>query len=179
MKLLDAPAVTLRTDRARDHPPVIVGPFGIRYEGGRRREQADPDLGVLWETWSGAATGTPLYGELDPEVQREAADRLLCAHCHRPAGRTQDGMLWLLQADPVTPTRLASIRTTTPPICPAHAELALERCATLRRGHLAVRVPEAERIGVLGTVYAPDGRPGEPDELVLWTITQFPRQKFT
>ncbi|MEU9943649.1 hypothetical protein [Streptomyces lavendulae] len=171
MKLLEAPAVTLRADRAPDHPVVITDAVGIRFEGGRRSDQADLDLGVLWEQWSGPATGTPFYGVLDPEVQREAADRLLCAYCHRPAGRTPEGMLWLLQTDTTTHTWPASIRTITPPICLPHAELALERCATLRRGHLAVRAPEAERIGVLGSVYSPDGLPGEPDELVLFTDT--------
>ncbi|MEU2835329.1 hypothetical protein ABZ667_43335 [Streptomyces lavendulae] len=46
MKLLEGPAVVLRTDRAADHPRVVSDAAGIRYKGGRRRDQADLDVGV-------------------------------------------------------------------------------------------------------------------------------------
>ncbi|MET7534599.1 hypothetical protein [Streptomyces goshikiensis] len=102
-------------------------------------------------------------------MQRRAADRLLCAYCMEPPQREPgEGMLWLLHTDPDAHQWPADIRTSTPPICRPHAELALRRCATLRRRYLAVRVREAEPIGVRGTVYD-QGGPGGPDELVLFT----------
>ncbi|MGW6859169.1 hypothetical protein [Streptomyces xanthophaeus] len=166
---LQAPAVTLRESRFPDHPTVVVSDTGIRYAGGRRENQIDQDFQVLWERWGGSTDGAPVYGMLDPQVQREAADRLLCAYClQRPDRAPDEGMLWLLDVDAVDRAWPADIETTTPPICRPHAELALARCATLRRGYLAVQVKEVERAGVLGTLYS-EGGPGGPDELVRFT----------
>ncbi|MFJ7209678.1 hypothetical protein ACIQWR_39870 [Streptomyces sp. NPDC098789] len=166
MRPLQAPAVTLRTDRAPQHPPVIVTQGGIHHEGGSRVRQVDPMFGVLWELWSGPGAGLPQYGVFDPAVQRRAADRLLCAHGLCKPKRSAGGMLWLLHADREEHAWPADIRTT-PPICRGHAELALARCATLRRRSLEVRVPEAEPVGVFGTLFAP-GTPPRCDELVLF-----------
>ncbi|MFJ5635130.1 hypothetical protein ACIQF5_21135 [Streptomyces goshikiensis] len=168
MKSAEAPAITRLAGRIPQHPTVVVGDDGIRYEGAEREQQLDPDFMVLWECWGGLAEGPPLYGEFDPEVQRRATDRLLCAYgMEAPHREPGEGMLWLLHTDADAHQWPADIQTTTPPICRPHAERALQRCATLRR-HLAVRVREAEPIGVRGTVYGQDG-PGGPDELVLFT----------
>lgn len=80
-------------------------------------------------------------------------------------------MLWLFQADHADHQWPATIRTVAPPICRPDAETALDRCTVLRRGHLAVRVPEAEPIGVMGTLYSPHDRLTGPDELVLFPDT--------
>ncbi|MGW7312699.1 hypothetical protein [Streptomyces sp. NPDC054865] len=170
MKPLIAPAAALRADRRPDHPTAVVDDVGVRYAGGERRHQVDQDFGVLVERWSGPATGIPQYGVLDPEVQRKAADRRLCAHCLDSPEREPSGAggLWLLRGDAAQCVWPADIRTTTPPICREHAELALERCATLRGGYLAVRVPEVEPVGVIGTLYDKGG-PVSADELVLFT----------
>lgn len=168
MKAVQAPAAALRSGRHPEHPTVVVSDDGVRYAGGTREEQVYAEYGVLWELWGGPFAGTPSYGELDAEVQREAADRLLCAYCmEQPTRAPGEGMLWLLRADADDRPWPADIETTTPPICRAHAELALERCAALRRGYVAVRVHEVERIGVMGVVYD-QGGPGEP-EVVLFT----------
>ncbi|MFI8265297.1 hypothetical protein [Streptomyces sp. NPDC085665] len=171
MNPVQAPAVALREGRFPDHPTIVVTDTGLQYEGGHRDEQIDPDLLVLWELWAGTGGGIPLYGQLDPELQREAADRLLCAYCLKTPDRAPgEGLLWLLRADAAERSWPADIETTTPPICDLHAALALQRCATLRRGYLAVRVREVERVGVLGTLFM-DGGPDGPDELVRFTET--------
>ncbi|MFJ9343795.1 hypothetical protein ACIRP0_31615 [Streptomyces sp. NPDC101733] len=170
MKPLIVPAAVLRGDRHLDHPPIVVDDDGVRYADGRRQDQLDSDFGVLLERWGGTATGTPQYGVLDPEVQRHAVDRLLCAHClGQPDREPGTGALWLLRADDFRHAWPADIRTTTPPICRVHAELALERCAVLRAGHLAVRAREAEVVGVVGTLFAEDGHVADTEALVLFT----------
>ncbi|MFF4323751.1 hypothetical protein [Streptomyces sp. NPDC001568] len=164
-----APSVTLWTGRHPDHPTIVVDDFGVRYDGGDRADQVDPYFEVLRERWGGTPTGTPLYGVFDPEVQWRAADRLLCAHCEaQPDREPGSGMLWLLRADHDEHAWPADIRTTTPPICRDHAEMAIGRCSMLRHGHLAVRVPEVQQVGVLGTLYT-DGGPGDADQLVMLT----------
>lgn len=171
---IQAPAVARRDGRRPQHPLVLVSDDGIQYEGGRRADQLDPLYDVLWEMWGGPTGGLPVYGEFDAEVQREAADRRLCAYClKRPEFEPGAGGLWLLHADLDSRPWPATIETTTPPICRPHAELALERCATLRRGYLAIRVPEVEPIGVIGTLFT-DGGPAGPDERVLFTDTRLP-----
>ncbi|WP_374778606.1 hypothetical protein OG756_41960 (plasmid) [Streptomyces sp. NBC_01310] len=171
MNPVQAPAVALREGRFPDHPTIVVTASGLQYDGGHRDDQADPDFQVLWEHWGGTGDGIPLYGEFDPEIQRQAADRLLCAYClKRPERLPGEGMLWLLRAEAGERSWPADIETTTPPICDLHARLALQRCATLRRGYLAVRVSEVERVGVLGTVFT-GGGPNGPDELVRFTET--------
>lgn len=171
MNSVQAPAVALREGRFPCHPTIVVTDTGLQYEGGHREEQIDPDFRVLWELWGGAGGGIPLYGVFDPEVQQEAADRLLCAHClKKPDHAPGEGMLWLLRADAAVRSWPADIETTTPPICLPHAELAFRRCVTMRRSYLAVRVQEVERVGVLGTLFT-EGGPGDPDELVRFTET--------
>ncbi|MFJ5811722.1 hypothetical protein [Streptomyces sp. NPDC093093] len=180
MKSLQAPAVARRADRLLQRPRVIVDPDGVRYGGSKRTDQLDPYFGVVWEGWGGPVTGAPQYGQLDPEVQREALDRLQCGHCLGEPDRAPGaGVLWLLAAEEITPAWPADIRTTNPPICLAHAELALERCAVLRSGYLAVRARRAVPVGVLGSVYTL-GVPtpvGVEDQLVLFTDTA--RLRFT
>ncbi|GGZ98158.1 hypothetical protein GCM10010371_67370 [Streptomyces subrutilus] len=179
MKELQAPGVTLRSDRYARHPLVLVSEKGgVRYWGGRREDQVDRDfdVDVLWEKWAGPFTGTPLYGEFDPQNQRDAVNRLLCAHGMRhPAQVPGEGMLWLLRGDGVERTWPADIETTSPPICRPHAELALDRCPTLRRGYLAVRVHEVEYVGVRGLLYADGG----PDGLETVYFTDPARLRFT
>ncbi|MCX5278089.1 hypothetical protein [Streptomyces virginiae] len=171
MNSVQAPAVALREGRFPDHPTIVVTGTGVHYEGGHRDDQVDPDFQVLRERWGGPGDGLPLYGEFDPDVQWEAADRLLCAYClNRPDRAPGEGLLWLLRTDVDQHRWPADIETTTPPICDPHARLALKRCATLRRGYLAVRVREVEPVGVLGTVFT-GGGPNGPDELVRFTET--------
>ncbi|MER5482541.1 hypothetical protein ABT024_04905 [Streptomyces sp. NPDC002812] len=171
MSTIQAPAVARRDGRHPEHPLVVVNDDGIQYEGGLRADQLDPLYDVLWEMWDGPTDGLPVFGEFDAEVQREAAGRRLCAYClKRPEIEPGAGALWLLHADPGAWPWPATIETTTPTICRKHAKLALERCATLRRGYLAVRVREVEPIGVIGTLYT-DGGPAGPDERVLFTDT--------
>lgn len=172
MTPMHTPAVTLCEDRHLALLTVVVDDEGVRYQGSLRTGQLDPLFGVVWEEWDGPFTGAPIYGAFDPVVQRVAADRLLCAMCsERPDTLPGEGMLWLLEADPTDHQWPATIRTVTPPICRPHAETALSRCMVLRRGHLAVRVPEAEPVGVMGTLYSPHGCLTGPDELVLFTDT--------
>ncbi|GAA3386417.1 hypothetical protein [Streptomyces racemochromogenes] len=172
MTPIQAPAVALREDRFPAELTVLVSGEGVHYPGSPWKNQVDPLFGVVWEKWAGPCTGAPLYGEFDPAVQRVAADRLLCAMGgERPEVLPGEGMLWLLQTDEVAHQWPATILTVTPPICLPHAQTALSRCAVLRRGHLAVRVPEAEPVGVIGTLYTPEGPQGGADQLVLFTDT--------
>ncbi|MGW7312232.1 hypothetical protein [Streptomyces sp. NPDC054865] len=163
------PAVTLLAGRYPDHPAIVVDVSGVRYAGGKRDEQLDADYDVLMERWGGPAAGVPHYGVFDPEVQRHAVDRKLCAYCLRhPDVEPGVGGLWLLPDDDVhPPTWPAVIRTTTPPLCMPHAEDAVQRCEVLRDGYLAVRAPEAEVVGVIGTRFDMDGHVADAEALVL------------
>ncbi|UQW99114.1 hypothetical protein [Streptomyces sp. RerS4] len=166
------PAVARRRDRFPQHPMVLMERSGLRYAGGSRQDQVDPVFEVLWERWGGAGIGAPEYAVFDPEVQRRATDRLLCVHCLGwPDRDPRTGMLWLLHAQDDADVWPADILTITPPICRLHARHAVERCAGLRLGYVAVRVREAEPVGVIGTLYDRHGAVVSSDELVLFTDT--------
>ncbi|WP_331746688.1 hypothetical protein OG923_33930 (plasmid) [Streptomyces halstedii] len=143
--------------------PVRVTPAGVAY--------ADPvvdalqrDLDyVLWDVCGGTATGRPAYtAELHPERQRTAMEGFLCAACKKPAARDRRGMAWVLPLPQNGPecTRWENVRTEIPPMCTGCVKTVPRRCPRLRAGHVELRVRQAERIGVRGTLHPRPATPG-------------------
>ncbi|KAA2252260.1 hypothetical protein F0L68_36625 [Solihabitans fulvus] len=111
--------------------------------------------GVLWRR---AAVrhqiGRPEFGKVHPLRQRRAMRRLLCQVCAEPAGRSDDGVLWLLRDYrhdwPGWPEGMASVE---PPICVPCVAVSLRLCPALRHGAVAVRAREHPIAGVRGALY--------------------------
>ena len=78
---------------------------------------------------------------------------LLCHICGRPADRTSDGLLWLIDARP-DELRPGSERTTHPPICRPCAQLSVRLCPHLRHAWTLLRVQSFRMCGVQGALYA-------------------------
>ncbi|MCG7523836.1 hypothetical protein MHW47_05155 [Streptomyces sp. OfavH-34-F] len=125
------------------------------------------DDGVLWEAWGGRQTGARIYTRLQPDRQHRAMRLLLCATCGRSAGRTAEGMLWLLpllDGPPAEGTSWEDVQTTVPPSCEECADRVTLQCPWLRDGYVRLRVREAPMIGVRGTLYPRTGEPGPPED---------------
>jgi hypothetical protein len=141
---------------------VLFDELGHIYYEDERPEDRDID-GILWERWGGAPCGPVAMAEHHPARQREVMDAApKCGVCKGEPDRDERGVLWLLHVDPDTLTTLTfpgDITTATPAVCLTDAFRALEACQVLQRGFIAVRVKEAEIIGVRGTVYSPTKPP--------------------
>lgn len=128
--------------------------------------------GILWTVSGGTRTGSPEYArELHPSRQKVTMQQLLCAGCGGPASRDERGMLWVLPLlDDAEDRSWENVRTVIPPMCEVCSTKATQLCPRLRDGHVELRVQEAEKIGVQGTLYPRPGEPGEPDPdaLVLY-----------
>ncbi|WP_415954389.1 hypothetical protein [Streptomyces sp. KLOTTS4A1] len=173
-----APYVTPWTGESPIPAAVTVTGSGVAYtdpvQDGLAR---DPD-GVLWTLCTGTATGKPQYAaELHPERQRTAMEALLCACCRQPADRNKQGMLWVLPLlDDAEEACWDGVHSAIPPMCEPCAVLAPLWCPRLREGHVQLRVREAERIGVHGTLHPRPGSPDvpDPDALVLYDSADMP-----
>ncbi|WP_121828800.1 hypothetical protein [Streptomyces sp. S1] len=144
---------------------TMVGSFGVAYTNPLHDTfQRDKD-GILWAVCEGTRAGGPAYArELHPHRQREAMERLLCAGCSGPPARDERGMLWVLPLlDDGDDPGWHCVRTVIPPMCEPCKTKATEACPWLRDGHVELRVKEAEKIGVRGTLYPPPGVEDEPD----------------
>jgi len=132
--------------------PVIVGRSGISYADETLNDR--DRQGVLWARWVyRPGFGRPRFGEDHPLRQRRAMHKLLCQVCGKPAGRTDDGVLWLLRDHrddwPDWPIGMAN---TYPPVCLPCARLSVRMCPALRKGYAAVR-GHSEVSGVFGVRY--------------------------
>ncbi|WP_229882218.1 HAD family hydrolase [Streptomyces alanosinicus] len=125
-------------------------------------EDRDID-GVLWERWGGTPSGPRQWALHHPARQREVMDqRPLCAVCSAEPDCNEHGVLWLLNADAALQKSLTfprDIVTATPAVCLKDARRALRACHVLQQGFIALRVREAELVGVRGTVYSPTNPP--------------------
>ncbi|MYR55391.1 hypothetical protein GTY54_03730 [Streptomyces sp. SID625] len=135
-------------------------------------EPGDRDIdGILWERWGGTATGPSMWAEHHPLRQRHVMDhRPRCAMCGGEPDRDEQGVLWLLEADAAQQplTFPLDIITTTPPVCREDGRRALRECPVLREEAIAVRVRDAELVGVRGTVYSRTAPP-QAGQTVLFT----------
>ncbi|GLZ42453.1 hypothetical protein [Actinokineospora sp. NBRC 105648] len=132
---------------------VLALPSGIGYAD---ETLGDRDShGVLWSR--GASTlgiGKPQFGQVHTPRQRRAMRKLLCQVCAGPADQADDGVLWLLKDHrddwPGWPNRMA---VTEPPVCKPCAQLSIQLCPALRRGHVLVRARVCPIVGVRGIQY--------------------------
>ncbi|MER7952081.1 hypothetical protein ABTY59_32285 [Streptomyces sp. NPDC096079] len=146
-------------------PETVVSARGVAY--------ADPTLdtllrhpdGIPWAACGGTPTGSPAYAqELHPKRQRAAMEGPQCAGCGYEPARDERGTLWLLPLlDDAADTVWEGVHTVTPPMCEICKTKATRFCPRLREGHVELRVQEAEKVGVRGTLYPRPGMPGEPD----------------
>ncbi|MFJ7773219.1 hypothetical protein ACIQ1J_33780 [Streptomyces sp. NPDC097107] len=164
-----APYVTPWTGESVLAASVTVTASGVAYADPALDAHARDLDGVLWALCAGTATGRPEYAaELHPGRQRIAMEGLLCAGCGKPAARDDRGMLWVLPLlDGIVDGPWEDVRSVTPPMCEPCAEAAPMLCPRLRKGHVRLRVREAELIGVRGTLHPRPGAPGPPDSDAL------------
>ncbi|MEE1938416.1 hypothetical protein V1L54_03135 [Streptomyces sp. TRM 70361] len=135
-------------------PDVVATPYGLAYVG---EVPQDRDRhGVLWSrTEQAPGRGRPEFGRIHPARQRRAMLRLLCQICARPASRTADGVLWVIEDDRGAwdgwPERAV---TTHPPLCLPCARQSVARCPhLLKEGWVAVRVRHSAVEGVYGRLW--------------------------
>lgn len=120
--------------------------------------------GVLWLSDIGdLGTGRPLYKEQHALRQRRTMADLLCQVCAQPAGRTEQGTLWLLPFKSGTPRRGT---TSHPPICLPCARISVRACPALRAGFVLVSA-RSRVYGVSGLLYAPGGT---KPEISIWDV---------
>ncbi|WP_344033185.1 hypothetical protein [Streptomyces luteireticuli] len=134
--------------------PIVGKRLGIAY---LRENPYDRDsFGVLWSSCGLArGQGRPDYGRVHPQRQRQCMGGLLCQRCAGPADENEQGVLWLLDAEPGSPSPAEGEVTAHPPVCRGCAAEAIRRCPPLRRGHALIRVKEPEVSGVHGMLYRP------------------------
>ncbi|MEV6421718.1 hypothetical protein [Streptomyces sp. NPDC051662] len=133
--------------------------------------------GYLWQRWQGTQTGGQRWAEHLPVRQRDVMRHPpRCGGCTGEADVDARGMFWLLNADARTAqlTFPCDIVTATPPMCLDDARKAQRFCPELQEGFIALRVREAELIGVQGTVYSPTGPP-QADQLVQFDDSRMDR----
>ncbi len=149
-RLLPVPAVALWSGQRVVTPPLHIGPDGVSHRGTEERDAE----GQLWPQVHGARTGRPEYAVMNPLLQRQAMDRLLCQVGMGPATRTEHGMLWILPRPAGSPEDpeydwTEGVTTTEPPVCLFHARVSAHQCPRLgKRGHVAVYVRDAELVAV-------------------------------
>jgi hypothetical protein len=177
-------------DRCREQPTVV--PFiaawsgergileprvvaritgGIGYVG---EVPEDRDNGVLWRRFiDRQGHGRPLYAEVHPGRQRLAMRHELCQVCGEPADRSDDGVLWLLEARRHDWKGWPNGMTTShPPICVPCVPIARAQCRHLWSGAVVVRAGRSEVCGVYGQVYKPGpfGPQRVLDDTVLFEV---------
>ncbi|MEU7028872.1 hypothetical protein AB0A60_19550 [Streptomyces sp. NPDC046275] len=139
---------------------IRVGPAGVSYADPAQDKAARDEDGILWAVCGGPFTGAAEYAaELHPERERETMQALRCAGGkEHEADRDDRGMLWLLPLlDHAEDTVWEGVRTVVPPMCGFCADAAKVLCPRLREGHVELRVREAEKVGVRGTLYPREG----------------------
>ncbi|MEU7022769.1 hypothetical protein ABZ990_19220 [Streptomyces sp. NPDC046203] len=141
---------------ACEYPEEVEVVFAADGRVGYRDETpADRSVeGVLLRRWSGNRTGPQRWGEHHAHRQVHAMGALGCAGCAGPPHRDERGILWILHTPGI---RLdghltGPILVTTPPLCLDDAAKSVRGCDVLREGAVALRVKEAEVVGVRGTV---------------------------
>ncbi|MFF8769080.1 hypothetical protein [Kitasatospora sp. NPDC015120] len=134
---------------------LLVGSTGLRYldEGPYDRD----GHGALWARWGGRPTGRVRLADAHGPRQRRALRQLLCQGCKRPADRTADGTLWLIEDDPDGghdwPEQLLTMH---PPTCAPCATIADRACPHLGdTGSVLLYVKNPQPAGIRGYLYAP------------------------
>ncbi|WP_411076257.1 hypothetical protein [Streptomyces sp. cmx-4-7] len=149
---------------------VVFDPSGrIRYVDERPTDR-NVD-GILIERWEGTPTGAIRWEHHLPAHQFLAMDNpVKCAGCGGQPDVDERGTLWMLNTEPGLPDErlTGDILTATPPLCRWDARKAIYGCAVLREGATALRVTEADIVGVRGTVYSPNGEAPLLDQVVLF-----------
>ncbi|MFE3601277.1 hypothetical protein [Streptomyces sp. NPDC059142] len=133
------------------------GRGGIQY---RYENPRDRDLKrVLWARCSQKLGGAPRWSEVHPARQRECMVGLRCQVCARPADRTAAGYLFLAKARPGSSGLSAKSwegrATAQPPLCLAHARVAVEKYPHLAPRCVVLRVAAPRLYGVTGVLYQP------------------------
>ncbi|WP_406281450.1 hypothetical protein [Streptomyces sp. NBC_00209] len=156
---------------------VLIDSSGRICYADERPTDRDVD-GILIERWEGELTGSVRWGHHVPARQFMAMDNpVKCGGCGGQPDVDERGILWMLNVEPgLHDGRLAgSILTATPPFCRRDARRAIQGCDLLREGIIALRVTEADIVGIRGTVYSPNGETPLRDQVVLFdepTITR-------
>jgi hypothetical protein len=117
-------------------------------------QPGDREAGVLWARMDDApGVGEPRFPCLHSGRQRECMRWLKCQVCGQPAGRNEDGYLfleWRKPGDP--PTWPEGVFTSQPPVCDRHARTAMELCP--HAPHFVMLRSRLPRLwGVLGAIY--------------------------
>ncbi|MFE4592255.1 hypothetical protein [Streptomyces laurentii] len=158
-----------------DDSEILICPSGaVSYRDERPDDRTVE--GILLRRWAGEPGGPRRWGEHHTRRQVAAMEFRWCAGCGGRPDVDRRGMLWVLPAARVRPagSPAGPLLVAMPPLCRADAARALRACEELRNGAVALRVTEAEVVGVRGTVYAGAGgtgraRGGQPcDEVVLF-----------
>ncbi|MFE6101272.1 hypothetical protein ACFVQ4_15025 [Streptomyces laurentii] len=138
--------------------------FGADGRVGYRDERPEDRSveGVLLSRWSGTQTGPQRWGEHHARRQFHVMEAPLgCAGCAGPPHRDERGILWILHTSGMRLTGhlMGPVLVTTPPLCLRDASKAMRGCDVLQGGAVALRVTEAEVVGVRGMVYSPTETP--------------------
>lgn len=161
--LANIPYVTSREGEGPDPWSALtvgLGPdhtMGLAYQD--ETEEDRGPRGELWERFRQSLdvfsqpTGRPRWRLVHPLRQRKAMRFLRCQLRFCPAKLPSGGYLFLETADekPVEPGQ--RVTTGQPPVCLAHARLAVSLCPRLREGHVAFLARKAPLWGVIGTRY--------------------------
>ncbi|EST24410.1 hypothetical protein [Streptomyces roseochromogenus] len=124
----------------------------------------DRQYGALWVRMPAVRTGQPELRAVHALRQRQAMSRLLCQMCGGPTVgiRDDERTLFLMGAAGGHPI-CEGERTSSPPVHPVCARLAVENCPRLRRGWAAALVSYTPVWGVQGVMYSPKTLEPEPD----------------
>lgn len=157
----DVPYITRWSGEADDSMPMTYRRRGTGVAYTDERSFDRDEHGVLWARMpSQPGRGRPQYGIVHFLRQRLAMSGLRCQICGRPADRSADGVLWLLDADPDDPTfRNGQERTAHPPVCMPCAVRSTSACPHLRRSFTVLRVRAFIPYGVRGALYRPTAGP--------------------
>ncbi|MFJ4741179.1 hypothetical protein [Streptomyces sp. NPDC088775] len=143
-------------------PDLFIAPYESEYPLDERPEDRTVE-GVLLRRWAGEPTGPQQWGAHRTRRQFEVmgASPPRCAGCEGPAHRDERGALWILHTPGtrLTGSLAGPILVTTPPVCLTDAARAVQSCTAVHEGAVALRVTEAEVVGVRGTVYSPIAPP--------------------
>ena len=158
---LEVPYITRWSSEAHGSMPMTYRRRGTGIAYTDERSFDRDEHGVLWTRMpSQPGRGRPQYGSVHLLRQRLAMSGLRCQICGRPADRSADGVLWLLDADPGDPTlRNGQERTAHPPVCMPCAVRSTSACPHLRRSFTVVRVRAFSFYGVRGALYRPTAGP--------------------
>jgi hypothetical protein len=149
------PFITAWSSEKKHHTTLVAHRGRLAYAD---EHPLDRDtFGVLWRRIGiSPGVGKPEYGRVHSLRQRRAMLRVLCQVCGGPAGKTSDGVLWLMgRAEYEREPWPSPIESPHPPVCLRCAVRAVQLCPHLRDHYIAVRVRRFHLAGVYGALYVP------------------------